>query len=119
MATCVILTSLEGTAMMIKIRTLNSMVSTLTSISFLLLVSVAYTDFEFEWILDETYHGQETVTPVEPLKINILGKEVEVFDDSFALKWHDLYNVYLDNYSWTNEYSYALLNAFEQIPLPC
>jgi len=104
--------------MMIKIRTLNSMVSTLTTISFLLLVSVAYTDFEFEWILDETYHGQETVTPVELLKINILGKEVEVFDDSFALKLHDLYNVYLDNYSWTNEYSYALLNAFEQIPLP-
>ena len=103
---------------MIKIRTLNSMVSTLTTISFLLLVSVAYADFEFEWISDETYQGQETVTPVEPLKINILGKEVEVFDDSFALKLHDLYNVYLYNYSWTNEYSYALLNAFEQIPLP-
>ena len=104
--------------MMSQIRTLNSIASTLTTISFVLLVSIAYADFEFEWISNETHQGQETATPVEPLEINILGKEVEVFDDSFALKLHDLYNVYLDNYSWTNEYSYALLNAFEQIPLP-
>ena len=103
---------------MSQIRTLNSIASTLTTISFVLLVSIAYADFEFEWISNETHQGQETATPVEPLEINILDKEVEVFDDSFALKLHDLYNVYLDNYSWTNEYSYALLNAFEQIPLP-
>ena len=104
--------------MMIKVRTLNSIASILTTISFVFIISVAYADFEFEWISNETHQGQETATPVEPLQVNILGKEVEVFDGSFALKLHDLYNVYLDNHSWTHEYSYALLNAFEQIPLP-
>lgn len=103
---------------MIKIRTPNSITSILITISLILIVSIAQADFEFEWITNETHQGQETSTPVEPLQINILGKEVEVFDDSSALKLHDLYNVYLDNYSWTHEYSYALLNAFEQIPLP-
>lgn len=87
-------------------------------ISLVLMGSIVQADFEFEWVTNETHQGQETSTPVEPLQINILGKDVEVFDDSFALKLHDLYNVYLDNYSWTNEYSYALLNAFQQIPLP-
>ena len=96
----------------------TSEVSILTTVFFLIIISVAYADFEFEWISNETYQGQETATPVEPLEINIVGKDVEVFDGSFALKLHDLYNVYLDNYSWTHEYSYALLNAFEQIPLP-
>ncbi len=88
------------------------------TISLVLIVSMAQADFEFEWLTNETHQGQETTTPVEPLQINILGKEVEVFDDSFALKLHDRYNVYLDNYSWTHEYSYALFNAFEQIPVP-
>ena len=103
---------------MIKVRMLNSIASILTTISFLCIISVVYADFEFEWISNETHQGQETATPVEPLQVNILGKEVEVFDGSFALKLHDLYNVYLDNHTWTHEYSYALLNAFEQIPIP-
>ena len=102
---------------MIKVRTPNSITSILITISLILIVSTAQADFEFEWVTNETHQGQETVTPVEPLSVNILGREVEVFDDSSALKLHDLYNVYLDNHSWTHEYSYALLNAFEQIPL--
>ena len=101
---------------MIKVRTPNSITSILITISLILIVSTAQADFEFEWVTNETHQGQETATPVEPLQINILGREVEVFDDSSALKLHDLYNVYLDNHSWTHEYSYALLNAFEQIP---
>ena len=103
---------------MIKVNTAHSITSTFVTIYLVLIVSIVQADFEFEWITNETHQGQETATPVEPLQINISGKEVEVFDDSFALKLHDLYNVYLDNYSWSNEYSYALLNAFEQIPLP-
>lgn len=103
---------------MIDLKRFPSIKIVLVAISHLLIVSICQADFEFEWITNETHQGQEKTTPVDPLQINILGKDVEVFDDSSALKLHDIYNVYLDNYSWTNEYSYALLNAFEQIPLP-
>ncbi|MDE0015738.1 MAG: hypothetical protein OXU51_06090 [Candidatus Poribacteria bacterium] len=48
----------------------KSIAALLTIVAFSL--SAVAADFEFEWISNETHQGQETATPVEPLKVNIL-----------------------------------------------
>lgn len=76
--------------------------------------SVGYSNFEYEWIADDTHKGHESYTPVEPLHVDILGQDIHVSDSGSALVLQRTYNVYLTS-DWTNDEAYLLLNAFSQL----
>ncbi len=72
--------------------------------------------FVYYWELDETPHGVESATLVEPVEVVLSDSQtVAIASHSAALKLKEKYSVHLDQ-AWTASQAYRLLQAFESIP---
>ena len=71
--------------------------------------------YQYQWELDETPEGQETVTPVAPLEFIFLDEQIPIADNSSALILQQDYSVYLSS-DWTPKASTQLLKTFQSIP---
>lgn len=74
--------------------------------------------FEYSWELDDTLEGQDTVTPIEPIEVILLGEEpIEVPTHDAAFYLMRKYSVLIDA-EWTEREALQLLNIFNTIPQP-
>lgn len=87
----------------------------LLSFTILIGFSMSLHAYEYQWISDETFSGQEMSSIVEPLKVIILDDVVEIPSTYTSLQLKDDYGVHLVG-EWTYEQSYALYQTFKDVP---
>ena len=90
----------------------------ITAIVFASIVSIFPNShaFEFSWQLDETLEGQESVTPIAPIEVILLGEEpIEVPTHDAAFHLMRKYSVLIDA-KWTAREAAQLLKIFDTIP---
>ena len=71
--------------------------------------------FEYQWEIDETPEGLESVTVVEPVHVTILDEQFEISPHSASIWLMKRYSVHIGT-EWSGAHAYKLLQTFESIP---
>ena len=71
--------------------------------------------YDFNWEIDETPEGSESVTIIQPIQVVILDEVIEVPSHSASLRLMQKYSVHLGP-EWDAGNAYRLLKTFETIP---
>ena len=71
--------------------------------------------FTYSWETDETVSGFESVTPVEPIEVEIEGHQMQLASDMASHFLMRKYGV-IPDWTWENAYLDKLLKTFESIP---
>ena len=71
--------------------------------------------YTYNWEIDETPEGSESVTSVEPVEVNIFDEQLQLPSNTAVHFLARKYNVYA-NLSWDRAHIDKLLKIFESIP---
>ena len=71
--------------------------------------------YDFNWEIDETPEGSESVTIIQPVQVVILDEVIQVPSHSASLRLIQKYSVHLGP-EWDAGNAYRLLKTFETIP---
>ena len=71
--------------------------------------------YDFNWEIDETPEGSESVTIIQPVQVVLLDELIQVPSHSASLRLIQKYSVHLGP-EWDAGNAYRLLKTFETIP---